>query len=55
MIQAAEYRNHVERMKGLLLAYMERTADPQLDNYKTLVSGGRPVVVQPPRKFVIPE
>ena len=50
VIEAPEYRNEVSRMKALLLTYMEKTADPQEDNFKTLLQGGKPVVSQAPRK-----
>lgn len=33
------YRAEIERMKALLLGYMERTSDPQLENYKTALAG----------------
>ena len=36
-------------MKKLLLDDMTRTNDPQLENFRTLLAGGKPVVVQPPR------
>jgi hypothetical protein len=34
-------------MKQLLLDDMTSTSDPQLQNYRTLLAGGKPVVVQP--------
>jgi N-sulfoglucosamine sulfohydrolase len=46
---AKEYRQEIEKMKKLLLDYMTSTNDPQLENYRTLLAGGKPVVVQPPR------
>jgi len=42
-------------MKELLLAYMEEGSDPQLDNFKTLLTGGTPVVKQPPQRAAGPE
>ena len=42
-------------MKELLLAYMEEGSDPQLDNFKTLLTGGTPVVEQPPQRAAGPE
>ncbi len=37
-------------MKGLLLAYMEKTGDPQLENYRAELAGKQPVVIQPEGK-----
>lgn len=45
-IDAAEHREEIEKMKGLLLAEMKRTHDPQLENFKTLLAGGKPSVLQ---------
>lgn len=48
-IEAPQHRREIEKMKQLLLDNMTSTNDPQLENYRTLLAGGRPVVVQPPR------
>ncbi|MHB1699962.1 MAG: sulfatase family protein [Acidobacteriaceae bacterium] len=53
-INAAEYRDEITSMKHLLLAYMEKTSDPQLENFKALLAGGKPLVIQPPRRHTQP-
>lgn len=34
------YRPEIKRLQGVLMDYMVKTNDPQLDNYKTLLAGG---------------
>lgn len=34
------YKEEIKRLQGILMDYMEKTFDPQLDNYKTLLAGG---------------
>ena len=46
-IGSKEHRQEIEKMKKLLLDDMTSTSDPQLENYRTLLAGGKPVVVQP--------
>ncbi|HEX9366229.1 MAG TPA: sulfatase [Vicinamibacterales bacterium] len=46
-IDSKEHRAEIGKMKKLLLDYMTRTHDPELENYRTLLAGGKPVVVQP--------
>jgi N-sulfoglucosamine sulfohydrolase len=48
-IDAKEHRHEIERMKKVLLDDMTSTNDPQLENYRALLAGMKPVVVQPPR------
>jgi N-sulfoglucosamine sulfohydrolase len=50
-----EYKEQIADMKHLLLQYMTATNDPQLDNFKTILSGGTPVVVQPVNRIVEPD
>ena len=45
-IHAPEYRKQIAEMKHLLLEEMERTNDPQLGNYKALLAGGKPTVIE---------
>ncbi|NYT41466.1 sulfatase [Sphingomonas sp. R-74633] len=40
----------IAHMRDALLAEMVRTKDPQLDNVRTMIAGGKPVVVQTGRK-----
>jgi N-sulfoglucosamine sulfohydrolase len=47
LIDLAEHRERVKKMKMLLLEEMQRTEDPQLSNFRTLLRGGKPVVYQP--------
>ena len=54
-IDAPRYRKVVGKVKELLLAYREEGSDPQLDNFKTLLTGGTPVVKQPPQRADGPE
>lgn len=50
-IEAPEHRKTVTKMKALLLAEMQRTTDPQLENLKRVLAGGKAVVDQPAVKF----
>ena len=34
------YRVEIKRLQDILMDYMVKTHDPQLDNYKTLLAGG---------------
>ena len=34
------HRAEIKRLQGILMDYMVKTKDPQLDNYKTLLAGG---------------
>lgn len=47
LIDAPEHRARIARMRDALLHEMERTRDPQLENIRTLIAGGKPVVAQP--------
>ena len=51
LIDAPEHASRVARMKAVLLAEMERTADPQLDNFRALLAGRQPVVLQQPERY----
>ena len=55
LIDSADHRGEIDEMKKFLLRYMERTADPQLENFKIYLAGGRPVVVQPMKQNGGPE
>jgi N-sulfoglucosamine sulfohydrolase len=48
-IGSKEHRQEIEKMKKQLLDDMTSTNDPQLENYRTLLAGRKPVVVQPAR------
>lgn len=37
LIANPSYRDQIERMRNLLLAHMEKTADPQLDNFRKVL------------------
>ena len=50
ILDRPEHKAQAETMKGLLLADMEKTGDPQLDNFRLLLDGKQPIVVQPPRR-----
>ena len=45
-IDLPEYKERVIEMKQRLLEDMEATNDPQLGNYKRLLRGEKPIVVQ---------
>lgn len=53
LIHAPEHRTRIDRMQRELLAYMERSGDPQLSNFATYIAGGRPTVSQDPEHFRI--
>jgi N-sulfoglucosamine sulfohydrolase len=50
LIDARRHQARIARMRDALLREMERTRDPQLDNLRAMVAGGKPVVAQPARK-----
>lgn len=50
LIDVPEHRARIERMRDALLHEMERTRDPELGNIRTMIAGGKPVVVQPAHK-----
>ena len=50
LIDAPEHRQRIARMRDALLKEMARTSDPQLDNIRTMIAGGTPIVVQPAHK-----
>lgn len=47
------HRATADAMKQLMLAEMERTADPQLENFRIMLAGGTPVLTQEPAKYRI--
>ena len=49
LIDAKTQQNRIQRMKRLLMAHMETTQDPQLENFKRLLAGEKPIVPQPQR------
>lgn len=51
LIDAASHRKQIHTMEAALLSSMERTADPQLENFKTFLAGGQPIVIQPPKRY----
>ncbi len=40
VIADPQYKDEIARLKQLLQANMEKTADPELENYKTILAGG---------------
>ena len=50
LIDAPEHKARIAHMRDALLAEMVRTKDPQLENVRTMIAGGKPVVVQTGRK-----
>jgi N-sulfoglucosamine sulfohydrolase len=50
LIDDPAHKAQIDLMKQRLLVYMQTTGDPLLDNFKTLLGGGSPVVIQPKRK-----
>ena len=50
LIHSPEHQEQIKAMKAYLLAYMERTSDPQLENFQLLLAGRQPVVKQPERR-----
>jgi N-sulfoglucosamine sulfohydrolase len=53
LILAAEHQGRIGQMQRLLMDNMEETADPQLDNFRVLLAGGRPVVLQDPERYSV--
>lgn len=49
VISHPEHRERVEKMRHLLLDYMKRTEDPQLENFEQLLAGKPTIVKQPER------
>lgn len=47
LIDSKAHLHRITKMKGLLLAHMENTQDPQLENFRRLLAGKKPIVVQP--------
>lgn len=50
LIHDPRHQERITRMRAALLREMERTSDPQLDNIRTMIAGGKPVVTQPAHK-----
>jgi N-sulfoglucosamine sulfohydrolase len=50
LIDDPQHAARIAHMRDALLAEMVRTKDPQLDNVRTMIAGGKPVVVQTGRK-----
>ncbi|GBH29249.1 sulfatase family protein [Sphingobium xenophagum] len=53
LIADPAYKAKVDEMQRLMLAEMERTGDPQLENFRVSLAGGTPVLKQEPAKFRI--
>jgi len=53
LIDDPVHRARADEMKRLMLSEMERTADPQLANFRLSLSGGTPVLKQEPAKYRI--
>lgn len=51
LIGSPGHRASIDRMKQELLATMERTTDPQLENYRITLAGGEPYVEQAPALY----
>ena len=51
LIDDPAYRERIAEMRARLLENMERSADPQLQNFQTLLAGGKPVVPQDPERY----
>lgn len=47
LIDVGNHRKEIDRMKEALLRSMEKSSDPQLENFKAYLAGGKPVVIQP--------
>ncbi|MGN6279420.1 MAG: sulfatase family protein [Sphingomonas sp.] len=47
LIKAPRHRARIARMRDALVQEMVKTTDPQLDNIRTMIAGGKPVVAQP--------
>jgi len=57
LIHEPMHQERIARMRDALLREMERTRDPQLGNIRTMIAGGKPVVIQPAhlgRKYRMP-
>jgi len=50
LIHDPRHQARIANMRDALLREMERTRDPQLANIRTMLAGGKPVVVQPEHK-----
>ena len=55
LIDSVEHAGQIAEMKQRLLAYMQATGDPQLDNFHRLLSGKPPIVEQPVKLRLGPE
>lgn len=53
LIGKPEYKAKIEEMQNALLREMERTVDPQLENFMILMAGGKPKVNQFPKIYKI--
>ncbi|MCW2364589.1 N-sulfoglucosamine sulfohydrolase [Sphingobium sp. B7D2B] len=53
LIDDEAHRPIAERMKRLMLQQMERTLDPQLENYRRALRGEVPVLLQNPQRYRI--
>jgi N-sulfoglucosamine sulfohydrolase len=51
LIEDRRHAARITRMKQALLDEMQRTADPQRANFKTLLAGGIPTVPQDPERY----
>ncbi|MEF2074583.1 sulfatase family protein [Consotaella aegiceratis] len=55
VIDEPAYGEAVEKMKMRLLDELERTGDPQFENYRSILAGGHTEVKQDPKKYRIRE
>ena len=53
LIDDPAHSARAEQMKRLMLDEMQRTVDPQLENYRLALSGGTPVIEQSPARYKI--
>lgn len=53
LIDAPSHREIAARMKQHMLEEMQRTRDPQLENYRTVLNGKTPVLEQNPQRYRI--
>lgn len=51
LIDDPRHKARIAHMKDALMKDMEATADPQLDNYRALLAGRKPVVPQDPARY----
>ncbi len=51
LIDRPEYKAKIAEMQAFLLHHMEQTGDPQLENFKIFLAGGKPKVVQFPKIY----